>query len=75
MNQDQIDAKNKLKKIFSTYAATRVIRETLIQKLIQEEPTFTGQVDFTVHCRDGGIGSIDAFSKRKIKNGNDYKNI
>lgn len=75
MDQAQIKAKNKLRKIFGIYIVMREIRETLIQKLVQEEPTFTGQIDFTIHCKKGGIGNIDAFSKRKIKNGSGVKNI
>lgn len=49
------------------------VRETLHHKLLFEEPYFTGRIEFTIHCKDGGIGEVEAFSKNKIKNGNGKK--
>lgn len=50
------------------------VLNVLLDKL-SEEPDFTGQVEFTVHCRDGGIGNVEAFTRRKIVSEKNLKNI
>jgi len=32
----------------------------------EEEPFFTGRIVYTIDCKDGGIGSYEAFIQRKI---------
>jgi hypothetical protein len=39
---------------------------SIIYEKLKEEKSFTGKIDFTIHCKDGGIGNIEAFSKNKI---------
>lgn len=53
-------------------AIVKEIGEVLDQKLT-EETAFTGKVDFTVHCHQGGIGNVEAFSRQGIKNGHNKK--
>lgn len=38
---------------------------TLKQRLGNEE-RFTGKIVFTINCRDGGIGGIEAFIQKKL---------
>lgn len=49
-------------------AALKEIGEVLYQKF-KEEGTFTGTIDFQVHCHHGGIGNVDAYSRQEIKSG------
>ena len=50
------------------------ISDVLCQKLGEEMP-FTGKIDFTVHCHQGGVGNVEAFSRLDIKNGSEIKTI
>ena len=45
--------------------AAEVVRNIILKKL-EEEPTFSGKISLELNCREGGIGTIDAFVKRKI---------
>lgn len=66
---------NNVRRLEKITLVMKEIGETLRQKLVEEEPTFTGKIDFTIHCKDGGIGSIEAFSKYDIKNGKSEKKL
>lgn len=41
----------------------------IIELKLREETKFTGQVDFTFHFKDGGIGNVEAHSRNRLKNG------
>jgi len=41
------------------------ISKTLKSKF-EEDPNFTGQINFTVNCKDGGIGNVSAHIPQKI---------
>ena len=40
---------------------TKILKQTLSRK------NFTGQIVFTVNCRNSGIGNVQAFVQNKIK--------
>jgi len=46
--------------------AAAVVQDIITKKL-EEEPDFSGKISLELNCIDGGIGTIDAFVKRKIK--------
>lgn len=55
-----------IKNLKKIYASQLRLGETVHTKLT-EEPKFTGKIIFTVHCKDGGIGSTDAAIQRDVK--------
>lgn len=59
------------KKIFSIALYVADIME---QTLIDESPEFTGKLHFEINCNNGGIGSVDAFSRMEIKKKVDNSN-
>jgi hypothetical protein len=45
---------------------TGKIEETLLLKLLEEEPTFTGKFSVEVNCNQGGITGVAIYLLRKI---------
>jgi len=43
------------------------IQETLLVKLLEEEPGFTGRISIEVNCNQGGITNVEVYTLRKIK--------
>lgn len=49
------------------YDILTYVKDIISQKF-KEELKFTGQIEFIIHCKDGGVGDIEAHTKNKIKN-------
>ena len=39
----------------------------VMEKYLGEERNFTGKMVFTVNCRNGGIGNVEAFIQNRIE--------